>query len=171
VNYPLNLFATGRQARWSSGFCDTPVLMKFVLASGAESVRPLGQAQWRNEYGFQKGTSMSEIQRIGDSTRWSDVVIHAGVARWVEVATDMTQNAQGQIRQVFSQIDATLDQIGSSRNHLLQILIYLTDLNDVPILNELWDVWVPRGHAPVRACVQAGLGKGCLVEMVISAAK
>jgi enamine deaminase RidA (YjgF/YER057c/UK114 family) len=113
---------------------------------------------------------MSDIQRIGDSPRWSDVVIHAGVAQWVEVANDITQDAHSQIRQILSQIDATLDQIGSSRNHLLQILIYLADLNDAPILNELWDAWVPRGHAPIRACVQAGLGKGCLAEMIISAA-
>lgn len=113
---------------------------------------------------------MSEIQRIGDSQRWSDIVIHAGVAKWVEVANDMTLDARGQIRQVLCQIDATLDQVGSSRHHLLQILIFLSDLNDAPVLNELWDAWVPRGHAPIRACVQAGLGKGCLVEMVISAA-
>ncbi len=113
---------------------------------------------------------MAEIQRIGNSPRWSDVVIHAGVAQWVEVANDMTQDARSQLRQVLSQIDATLEQIGSSRNCLLQILIYLADLNDVSILNQLWDAWVPQGHAPIRACVQAGLGKGCLVEMVISAA-
>ena len=113
---------------------------------------------------------MIDIQRIGDSVRWSDVVIHAGVARWVEVASEMTADARGQIGQVFGQIDVTLEQIGSSRNRLLQILIYLSDLDDAPILNELWDAWVPRGHAPIRACVQAGLGKGCLVEMIISAA-
>ena len=113
---------------------------------------------------------MTDIQRIGDSPRWSDIVIHAGVAQWVEVANDMSHDASGQIRQVLSQIDETLNQIGSSRSRLLQILIYLADLNDAPMLNELWDVWVPRGHAPIRACMQAGLGKGCLVEMIISAA-
>jgi enamine deaminase RidA (YjgF/YER057c/UK114 family) len=113
---------------------------------------------------------MSSIKRIGDSPRWSDIVIHNGVARWVEVANDMTQDARGQVAQVLEQINATLEQIGSSRENLLQILIYLSDLNDGPVLNEQWDAWVPRGHAPVRACVQAGLGKGCLVEMVIEAA-
>lgn len=113
---------------------------------------------------------MPEIQRIGDSPRWSDIVIHNGVAHWVEVADDMTQDARGQVAQVLSQINATLEQIKSSHENLLQILIYLSDLEHGPILNELWDAWVPRGHAPVRACVQAGLGKGCLVEMVIQAA-
>ena len=113
---------------------------------------------------------MSEIRRLGDSPRWSDVVIHNGVAQWVEVANDMTQDSRGQIGQVLRQIDATLEQIASSRHRMLQILIYLADLNDMPTLNELWDAWVPKGQAPIRACVQVGLGKGCLVEMIISAA-
>jgi enamine deaminase RidA (YjgF/YER057c/UK114 family) len=82
---------------------------------------------------------MVQIQRIGDSPRWSDIVIHNGVARWVEVANDMTQDARGQVAQVLEQINATLEQIGSSRESLLQILIYLSDLEDGPILNELWD--------------------------------
>ena len=78
---------------------------------------------------------MSQIKRIGDSPRWSDVVIHNGVAHWVEVANDMTQDVRGQIGQVLEQIDATLSQIGSSRNNLLQILIYIADLEHVAILN------------------------------------
>lgn len=114
--------------------------------------------------------SSSPIQRIGDSVRWADVVIHAGVARWVEVAGDRTQDVRSQVSQVLAQIDDTLTQIHSSREHLLQILIYLADLNDIHTLNELWDAWVPRGHAPVRACVQAGMGHDCLVEMIVTAA-
>jgi len=113
---------------------------------------------------------MSEIRRYGESKRWSDVVVHRGVAYWVEVAEDPSQNAKGQVEQVLSQIDATLKQIGSSREHLLQIVIYLADLKDAPALNAAWDAWVPARHAPVRACVQAGLSPGYLVEMVITAA-
>ena len=113
---------------------------------------------------------MSKIVKLGSSPRWSDVVIHAGVARWVEVAEDMTQDSRGQIDQVLRQIDATLVQIGSDRTELLEIVIFLADLADVTALNECWDVWVPREHPPVRACVQAGLGAGCRVEMLVTAA-
>lgn len=113
---------------------------------------------------------MDQIKRLGESRRWADVVIYRGVAQWVEVAETMTLDTRGQIAQVFGQIDATLQQIGSRRDQLLQILVYLADLADLPILNSLWDAWVPLGHAPVRACVQAGLGTSCRVEMVITAA-
>jgi len=112
----------------------------------------------------------AEIVRLGSSPRWSDVVIHAGIARWVEVAENASGDARGQIGQVLRQIDATLKQIGSDKTRLLEILVFLADLSDAPTLNELWDKWVPRDQPPIRACVQAGLGKGYYVEMVITAA-
>lgn len=113
---------------------------------------------------------MTLIQRHGVTKRWSEIVIHSGVAYWVEVADDSTLDFRGQIAQVLAQIDATLVRIGSDRSRLLMIQIYLADLADAPVLNELWDAWTPAGHAPVRACVQAGLSPGYRVEMVITAA-
>lgn len=113
---------------------------------------------------------MSEIQRYGSSHRWADVVVHRGVAHWVEVAEDASADARGQIEQVLTQIDATLATIGSDRTHLLQVLIYVTDLGDAATLNELWDAWVPAGHPPVRAMVQVGLAGTYKVETVITAA-
>ena len=113
---------------------------------------------------------MEKITRLGSSRRWSDVVIHAGVARWVEVAEDTSRDTRSQIEAVLHQIDATLVQIGSDRSQLLEVIIFLSDLADAPILNELWDAWVPEGHPPIRACVQAGLGAGCRVEILVTAA-
>lgn len=113
---------------------------------------------------------MSDIERIGVTRRWSDAVIHRGTAYFVEVADDPTQDARGQITQILAQIDARLALFGSDRTQLLQVLIYLADLADGVALNELWDNWVPMGHAPARACVQAGLALGYRVEMVITAA-
>jgi enamine deaminase RidA (YjgF/YER057c/UK114 family) len=117
-----------------------------------------------------EGNWMSGIRRLGNSHRWSDVVIHRGVARWVEVAADITADARSQVAQVMQQIDDTLVQIGSSKQDLLQIQIFLANLAEVSILNEVWDSWVQSGHAPIRACVEAGLGTGCRVEMIITAA-
>lgn len=114
--------------------------------------------------------SADEIRRSGSSARWADVVVHRGVARWVEVAEDASLDARGQIAQVLSQIDATLEAVRSDRTRLLEVLIYLAEHDDAPTLDELWDAWVPAGHPPVRAMVQAGLGKGCKVEMIVTAA-
>lgn len=113
---------------------------------------------------------MNDIRRYGDSKRWADVVVHRGVAHWVEVAEDTSLDARGQIEQVLSQVDATLETIGSDRTRLLQVLVYVTNDQDAAVLNEVWDGWVPAGHAPVRAMVRAGLAEGCRVELVVTAA-
>lgn len=113
---------------------------------------------------------MSDIERLGVTRRWSDAVVHGGIAYFVEVADDPQQDVRGQVSQVLAQIDGRLALVGSDRTRLLQVLIYLADLADGSVLNELWDEWVPQGHAPARACVQAGLAPGYRVEMVITAA-
>jgi enamine deaminase RidA (YjgF/YER057c/UK114 family) len=77
---------------------------------------------------------------------------------------------RGQIAQVLAQVDATLEAIGSDRTRLLEVLVFLTTGSDSETLNELWDAWVPAGHPPVRAMVQAGLSPGLKVEFVVTAA-
>lgn len=113
---------------------------------------------------------MTDIRRIGAGARWSDVVVHSGVARWVEVAEDGKADTAEQVSQVLAQIDATLAELGASRERVLQVMIYLADLADAPTLNRLWDAWVVPGQAPSRACVQAGLSGTLKVEMLILAA-
>lgn len=113
---------------------------------------------------------MHAIVRLGDSPRWSDVVIYRGEARWVEVAEDPALDILGQVRQVLEQIDATLARLGSRQTDVLQVIVYLQNLEDAPAMNVVWDSWVQPGHAPIRACVQVGLSGSYLVEMVVSAA-
>src|SRR5262249_26329092 len=48
--------------------------------------------------------------------------------------------------------------------------IYLQNIESAAVLNDVWDAWVPEGHAPVRLCVEAGLAPGYLVEMAVTAA-
>ncbi len=113
---------------------------------------------------------MNTIRRIGEAKRYADIAIYRGTAHWVEIAETSSLDARGQIAQVLAQIDTTLASLGTDRTALIQILVYLADLNDAGVLNELWDAWVVPGQAPVRACVQAGLAGGYRVEMVVMAA-
>ena len=128
-----------------------------------------GSASLRKDF-KQRNTTMTNIRRFGESKRWSDAVVHNGTAYWVEVAESPSLDTRGQITQVLSQIDTMLTMLGADRTRLLQVLIYLTDLADASVLNEVWDAWVPVGHPPVRACVQAHLSAGYRVEMVVTAA-
>lgn len=114
---------------------------------------------------------MSEIQRQGTTRRWSDLVIHHGTVYFVEVADDPTADAQGQFEQLFRQVEERLAEAGSSLDRLLQVLIYLPYPEDFSLFNQMWDDWIPFGHAPVRACINARLmNKDYRAELIVTAA-
>ncbi len=114
---------------------------------------------------------MGEIVRHGVTRRWSDAVIHGGVAYFVEVPDDMTQVPAGQFQQIFSQVEMRLRLVGSNPSRLLQVLIYLPHPEDLPLFNEMWDAWVPAGMAPSRACIHAALANpACRIELILTAA-
>ena len=112
-----------------------------------------------------------KLERIGVSTRWSDMVIHNGTVYVVEVPASVDADVTTQTREVLASLEDSLRQTGSSKAHLLMVTIFLADIADLDAFNAVWDAWVPPGAAPVRACVQARLGKaGYKVELQVTAA-
>ena len=64
-----------------------------------------------------------------------------------------------------------LAEAGSSREHILQAIVWLADMGDFAEMNAVWDAWVPEGHAPARACGEARLARDVLrVEIIVTAA-
>jgi enamine deaminase RidA (YjgF/YER057c/UK114 family) len=111
------------------------------------------------------------IERKGVQTRWSDVVIHNGTVYFVEVPATVDADVATQTKEVLASLEDSLRQAGSSKAHLLMVTIFLDDIRDLDTFNEVWDAWVPAGTEPVRACVQARLGKvGYRVELQVTAA-
>jgi len=114
---------------------------------------------------------LTDIIRHGVTRRWSDAVVYGGVAYFVEVPDDPSQDANGQFQQVLSQVESRLQQVGSDLTRLLQVVIYLPEPADLPVFNALWEAWLPAGHAPSRACIHARLAAAQYrVELVITAA-
>lgn len=112
------------------------------------------------------------VQRIGTTPRYSDVVIHGGVAYLVEVPSSDDTDIVTQTRELLASLDASLERAGSDRSRLLMATVYLTDLADYDAMNALWDAWIPGGSAPARACVRvAGLARpGWKIEIAATAA-
>jgi enamine deaminase RidA (YjgF/YER057c/UK114 family) len=51
------------------------------------------------------------------------------------------------------------------------VTVWLADMDDFAGLNAVWNAWVPSGHAPARACVNAKLARAELkVEFMVDAA-
>lgn len=110
------------------------------------------------------------IERIETSARMSKIVKHNGVAYLCGQVGDGATVAE-QTRDCLSRVDALLEQAGSSREKMLQAVIWLADMADFAEMNAVWDAWVPEGHAPARACGEAKLARSDLkVEIIVTAA-
>ncbi len=112
------------------------------------------------------------IVRMDTGTRMSSIVIHQGTVYLCgQVAKDKYSDITIQTHTMLEEVDTLLAQAGSSREHLLSCTIYLKDMADYDAMNAVWDAWVPQGHAPARACVEAAIAEPeYLVEISVVAA-
>lgn len=114
------------------------------------------------------------IERIGMTERWSDAVI---VGDLIFLAGHVAEQTRGQAvkeqtEEVLRSLDETLAQAGVSKNNLASVTIYLADMAGFAAMNEAWDAWVAKDHAPARATVEARLAyPDLLVEMTAIASR
>ena len=110
------------------------------------------------------------IERMDTGKRMSKIVRHNGVVYLCGQVGDGATVTE-QTRDCLSRVDALLKQAGSSRDHMLQAVIWLSDMADFAEMNAVWDDWVPEGKAPARACGEARLARPELkVEIIVTAA-
>ena len=112
------------------------------------------------------------LQRFDVGARLSEMAVYNGVAYLAgQVPVDASQDITGQTAQVLAAIDRLLARAGTDKSKILMAQIFIKDLAEFPGLNAAWDAWVPAGHTPPRATVQAHLAKPeWKVEIVVTAA-
>ena len=113
------------------------------------------------------------IQRLHTGPRMSQAVAHNRTVYLAgQVADDPSQDVAGQTRQVLASIDRLLDEAGADKTRILSATIYLADIGTFAQMNSVWDTWVPQGHTPARATVEAKLAAPAYrVEIQIVAAQ
>jgi enamine deaminase RidA (YjgF/YER057c/UK114 family) len=98
------------------------------------------------------------IRRLHTGPRMSQAVIHGTTVYLAgQVADDPSQDVAGQTRQILASIDRLLDEAGSDKTRILSATIYLAEIGAFAQMNSVWDTWVPLGHTPARATVEAKL--------------
>ena len=101
--------------------------------------------------------------------RMSKIVKHNGVA-YLSGQVGSGASVTEQTRDCLLRVDALLEKAGSSREQMLQVVIWLADMKDFAEMNAVWDAWVPEGQAPARACGEAKLARSELkVEIIVTA--
>lgn len=109
------------------------------------------------------------IERIETNARMSKIVKHNGVA-YLCGQVGAGDTVTEQTKDCLSRVEALLAKARSSPDSILQAIIWLSDMSDFDEMNAVWDAWVPRGHAPARACGEARLARQELkVEIIVTA--
>ena len=113
------------------------------------------------------------IERQETKQRMSRIVKHNGTIYLCgQVCADASKDIREQTQTMLDKVDALLLQAGSDRQNMLSATVYLRDMKDFAAMNEVWDAWVPEGHAPARACVEARMARPeLLVEVSVIAAQ
>lgn len=110
------------------------------------------------------------IERMHTGKRMSKIVKHNGTVYLCGQVGNANDDLVEQTRECLRRIEALLVEAGSSKEQILQAIIWLSDISEKSVMDEVWDAWVPEGHAPARACGEAKLARPELkVEITITA--
>jgi enamine deaminase RidA (YjgF/YER057c/UK114 family) len=96
-----------------------------------------------------------KIERIQAGPRMAQAVIHGGT---VYLAGQVAFGARGgsvteQMKDTLSRVDALLSESKSSKDRILSVTVFLTDMNTFSEMNEVWDAWIDPGAPPARVTV------------------
>ncbi|QCI67838.1 RidA family protein [Phreatobacter stygius] len=114
------------------------------------------------------------IERVGLTQRWCDAAIFNGI---VFLAGHVAEKTAGdtlarQTEEVLALLEETLESAGCTKEGILSVQIFVTDIAKIGEMNAVWDRWVAPGHAPARATVEAKLASpGYAIEITAVAAK
>jgi enamine deaminase RidA (YjgF/YER057c/UK114 family) len=96
-----------------------------------------------------------------------DMIFTAGC-----IADGESLDVGGQTQQALADLDRYLALCGSDRSHILQVVIWLSDIRFRDDMNKVWLAWVDPANLPARACIEARMATpGCLVEIMAIAVK
>ncbi len=96
------------------------------------------------------------ITHHGRTDKLSRAVTCNGMA-WLSgiTAPDKRAGTGDQVRQVLERADSVLADIGSGRDRLVYVQIWLRDIDEFDEMNAIWLDWIGTAAPPARATVEA----------------
>ena len=96
------------------------------------------------------------------------LVFTAGQGGFDPATGALAEGIEAQTRQTLENVQAILRAGGSSLASALKVSVFIADRADYAAMNAVYREYMPD-DPPVRTTVQAGLGKGMLVEIDVIA--
>ena len=111
------------------------------------------------------------IKRIDANKRMSEAVIYNGTVFLSGQVGSPGKTTKEQTVEALSAIDRLLAKAGTNKSRLLSATIWLADMVDFDIMNEVWEAWLEESAAPARATCEAQLASPLYqVEIIVTAA-
>jgi len=100
------------------------------------------------------------------ATRHGDLVFLSGQVALDPATMELVNDSiESEIHQVFRNLRAVCEAAGSDLNAILKLTVFLTDMNDFPVLNAIMAEYISEPY-PARAAIGvAALPKAARVEM------
>ena len=111
------------------------------------------------------------IRKLGKISGPKSPAIHlasgcAQIASSCMTANDKAGTLAEQTLEILDRIEAHLIELGSSREKLMMVQVWLADIRDFPAFREVWNAWIPQDHPPALSVVEAAASRrDSLVEI------
>jgi len=91
----------------------------------------------------------------------------------VATASDTTLDMKEQTELTLQTIQGNLIELGSSKHRMLSAQVYIANMQDKPIMDEVWKNWLGSNQQnwPQRACLSVVLEGNVLIEVTVVAAR
>ncbi|MCJ8163065.1 RidA family protein [Acinetobacter zhairhuonensis] len=117
--------------------------------------------------------SQQDIQRFNTTPVMSAVTVFNNVVYLSgQVPKNPDSDITAQTQDVLNTIDELLLQANSDKSRILSAQLFLKDLADFSVVNEIWIDWLEGYATPARATIQADLvNPKWLIEIAVVAAQ
>lgn len=111
------------------------------------------------------------ITRLQPGPRMSQAVIHNDTVYLAGQVGTPGADIATQTRDCLEGVDRLLKEAGTDKSKLLQVIIWLADMDDFQAMNAVYDAWIDPANPAARACGEAKLATPeYKVEFIVTAA-
>lgn len=91
----------------------------------------------------------------------------------VATSPDTSLGTEGQTRLALEVISRNLEELGSSKFHILSAQVFIAQMDEKPLMDRAWCEWIGENpdHWPQRACLGVALEGDVLVEVTVTAVR
>jgi 2-iminobutanoate/2-iminopropanoate deaminase len=108
---------------------------------------------------------------LSHAVRFGDLIYTSGAAPRVPETHAIPEGFEAQARQTFANLETVLTGSGSSLRRALKVTVYLADIADWALMNEIYEEYIDQTSAPARTTIEvSAMNNGYLIEVEAIAA-